>query len=184
MRQPRIHLALALAAVALLPLAACHKGPWTPIDVWSTKPDVEVYPFGDTSIQVVHPRTMTLPAGGQMHAFEQLAGARLKWHTEIGPNAFFSFVPLGAEKPCACTYRMGVRKDGTMQELSKLPVQPMAGPTPAAVEIDMSQFNGQEVDLLLQIDGPTDIKPGTLPPSALWGNPMLYQKKTAAAPAS
>jgi hypothetical protein len=58
-----------------------------------------------------------------------------------------------------------------------------AGAPPAPVEIDLHPFAGQEIDLLLQIDGPTDIKPGSPIPSALWGNPMLYQKKTTAAPA-
>jgi arylsulfatase len=206
MRKPRAqHLALALAVASLLPLAACrkgHGGAWTPVDIWSTKPDIEVYPFGDSSIRPYQQRTVALggtevrdmskvPAdqqktypqqtGGQVHALEQLAGSRLKWHMEIGDNAYFSYVPLGAEKPCPCTYRMGIRKDGKLQELSKVTVQPIGPVAPAAIEVDMTAFAGQELDLLLQIDGPTDLVPGMPVPAALWGSPMLYQKKTVAA---
>ncbi len=205
MRRPRAqHLALALAAASLLPLAACHKGGnGGPLDVWSTAPDVEVYPFGDRSITPFLKRTVSLggaevrdmskvppdqaktypkESGGQIHAIEQLAGSRLKWHTTIGDHAYFSYVPLGAEKPCSpCTYRMGIRRNGTMEELSKVDVQPIGQFAPAAIEIDMTRFAGQELDVLLQIDGPTNLVPGMQVPSALWGSPMLYQKKTVAA---
>lgn len=207
MRKPRQRLTftLALAAVSLIPLAACrkgHGGAWTPVDIGTTKPDIEVYPFGDTSMHVYQQRTVPLggaevrdlskvppdqlktypqQGGGQIHAIEQLAGSRFKWHVEIGDNAYFSYVPLGAEKPCPCTYRVGLRKDGKLQELSRLAVQPMARFAPAAVVVDLTPFAGQDIDLLLQIDGPTDLKPGMPVPSALWGSPMLYQKKTVAA---
>jgi len=204
MRKPRLSLALALAAVALTPLAACRKGhtAWTPLDVWSTKPEIEVYPFGDKSITPYQERMVTLGAaevrdlskvppdqlktypkegGGQIRAIDQLAGSRLKWHLELGDDAYFSFVPLGAEKPCACTYRMGLRKDGELKELSRLPVQPVARFAPAAVEVDLTPYAGEEVDLMIQIDGPTDLKPGMAVPSALWGSPTLYQKKKVAA---
>jgi arylsulfatase len=207
MRRPRAqHLALAsaLAVASLLPLA-CKKGQsgaW-PLDIWTTPPEIEVYPFGDRSITPFQKRTVSLggaevrdmskvppdqaktypkESGGQIHALEQLAGSRLKWHTTVGDNAYFSFVPLGAEKPCApCSYRMGIRKDGKLEELSHVDVQPIGRFAPAAIEVDMTRFAGQELDVLLQIDGPTNLMPGMAVPSALWGSPMLYQKKTVAA---
>jgi len=204
MRRPR-HALILLAAASLLPLAACrhrHGGAWTPTDIWTTKPEVEVYPFGNSSVQPYTLRTVPLGApevrdlskvppdqlktypqqsGGQIHALEQLAGSRLKWHMEIGDDAYFSYVPLGSEKPCACIYRMGVRKDGKIQELSRTTVNPIPPFAPATIEVDLRPFAGEELDLMLQIDGPTDITPGMPVPSALWGSPMLFQKKTVAA---
>ncbi len=206
MGQPNAQpLALACLTLFLLPWAACRNDPrgvW-PLDLWSTAPEIEAYPPG-TASQPFEPRTVTLGAtevrdlakvpaellktypeesGGQIHALEQLAGSRLRWHTEIGAGAYFSYVPLGASKACPCTYRLAVRKDGRIEELSRTTVPPLGRFASAAVEIDMSRFAGQKLDLLLRIDGPTLRLPGTAVPSALWGSPMLFQKEAVAAKA-
>jgi arylsulfatase len=194
-------LALACTVTFLLPLTACRKDPtgaW-PLDIWSTAPEIEVYPSG-TSAEPFSKRTVTLGAtevrdlakvpadllktypeesGGQIHALEQLAGSRLKWHTGIGANAYFSYVPLGAEKACACTYRLAVRKAGRIEELSRTTVPALGRFAPAAIEIDMSRFAGQELDVLLQIEGPIPRIFDAAVPSALWGSPMLFQKEVA-----
>jgi arylsulfatase A-like enzyme len=199
-------LALAFTVTFLLPLTACRKDPtgaW-PLDIWSTAPEIDVYPSG-TSAEPFSKRTVTLGAtevrdlakvpadllktypeesGGQIHALEQLAGSRLRWHTGIGAGAYFSFVPLGALQACACTYSLRVRRDGRIEELSRTTVPPLGRFAPAAIEIDMSRFAGQELDVLLQIDGPTSRVAGTAVPSALWGSPMLIQKKAIATTAA
>jgi arylsulfatase len=139
---------------------------------------------------------------GQVRALGQAAGSRLKWRLSVGRDAYVSFVPLGPAgadpaqggQACACTYRLGVRApDGSLHELARLPVE---APTPlnpfaqAAVEVSLAAWEGQEVDLLLQIDGPPDLQPGLQSglrpgqplPAALWGSLALYSRGPAALP--
>src|SRR4029077_15104504 len=137
-----------------------------PTDIWTTKPEVEVYPFGNSSVQPYTLRTVPLGApevrdlskvppdqlktypqqsGGQIHALEQLAGSRLKWHMEIGDDAYFSYVPLGSQKPRACISRMGGRKDRQIQERSRTTFNPIPPFAPATIEVDLRPFAGEEL---------------------------------------
>lgn len=168
---------------------------WVRRDLWRERPQVEAYPFGDSSrrpfgrvisylgtaevrdLSRVPPQQLiNIPkrTAAQVRALEQRAGSRLQWRVKVGPAAYVSFIPLGTpadRPPCPCTFRMGVRSpDGAIHELSRLAVQPMGPIAQAAVEVPLAAWEGQEIDLLLQVDGPPAV-PGQSVPTALWGSP-------------
>jgi arylsulfatase len=200
---------LALLLLASLPWLGCRSendtsaGAWVRRDLWRERPQVEAYPFGDSSrrpfgrvisylgtaevrdLSRVPPQQLiNIPkrTAAQVRALEQRAGSRLGWRVKVGPAAYVSFIPLGTPAdrlPCPCTFRMGVRSpDGAIHELSRLAVQPMGPIAQAAVEVPLAAWEGQEIDLLLQIDGPPTA-PGQPVPTALWGSPALYQRGPA-----
>jgi arylsulfatase len=174
-------------------------GAWIRRDLWAERPEVEASPFGKArrpfaremsylgtaevrDLSKVPPQQLiNIPkrTAAQVRALAQSAGSRLKWRVKVGPAAYVSFIPLGhpADRPpCPCTFRMGVRApDGAIHELSRLPVEPMGPIAQAAVEVPLAAWEGQEIDLLLQVDGPA-AAPGQPVPSALWGSPALYQR--------
>jgi arylsulfatase A-like enzyme len=120
---------------------------------------------------------------GQVRALEQMAGSRLKWRVRIGPDAYFSFLPLGSEVPCPCTYRVGVRNAGVIKELYRIEAAPIGRFAPARVDVDLTEYTGHEVDLLIQLEAPPEAlvhPPGQPFPTALWGSPALYQRRSAA----
>lgn len=116
---------------------------------------------------------------GQVRALEQMAGSRLKWRLRIGQDAYFSFLPLGSEVPCPCTYRVGVRDAGAVKELYRIETAPVGRFAPARVDIDLTGYTGREVDLLVHLEAPPEAlvhAPGQPFPTALWGSPALYQR--------
>ncbi len=178
-------------------------GAWLRRDLWRERPTVEAYPFGDSSrrpfgrvisylgtaevrdLSRVSPQQLiNIPkrTAAQVPALEQRAGSRLGWRVTVGPAAYVSFIPLGTpadRPPCACTFRMGLRApDGAIHELSRLAVQPMGPIAQATVEVPLAAWEGQEIDLLLQVDGPA-LAPGQPVPTALWGSPALYERGPA-----
>jgi arylsulfatase A-like enzyme len=196
-----------LALASVLSLAACRAReeasaplPWQRIDLWQVKPEVELVP-GDNkwlrpAVQVIGylgaeevrdmsrvppQQLVAFPkrTAGQIRVIEQIASSRLKWRMRIGQDAYFSFIPLGTQKGCACRYLFGVRDAGVIKELYRVEV-PAVGPLAAAtVEVDLSPYIGHEVDLLFQIDAPAELLvpvPGHPFPTALVGSPALYQR--------
>ncbi|HYH46816.1 MAG TPA: sulfatase [Thermoanaerobaculia bacterium] len=205
---------LLLAALSWLGCLGCRAeddgsaGAWARRDLWRERPQVEAYPFGDSSrrpfgrvisylgtaevrdLSRVPPQQLiNIPkrTAAQVRALEQRAGSRLQWRVRVGPAAYVSFIPLGTpadRPPCACTFRMGVRSpDGAIHELSRLAVQPMGPIAQAVVEVPLAAWEGQEIDLLFQIDGPPGLAPGQPVPTALWGSPALYERGPAPDPA-
>ncbi|HBL27169.1 MAG TPA: hypothetical protein DD490_10075, partial [Acidobacteria bacterium] len=203
-----------LLCAALLTLTACSRReeaapglPWQRIDLWQLRPQAEVLP-GDSkwlrpAVQTIgflgaeEVRDMTrVPASqlrafprrtaGQIRVLEQVAGSRLKWRLKIGTDAYFSFIPLGTQKECACQWRFGVRDAGVIKvlfEAQAAVVDPFAA---AVAEVDLSPYAGREVDLLLQLDaapGTLVAVPGRGLPTALVGSPALYQRQALPAPA-
>lgn len=121
---------------------------------------------------------------GQIRALEQMAGSRLKWRVRVGQDAYFSFIPLGSEVPCPCTYRVGVRDAGVIKELFRVDATPVGTFSPARIDVDLTEHTGHEVDLLIQLEAPPAVlvhPPGQPFPTALWGSPALYQRGAAAA---
>lgn len=118
---------------------------------------------------------------GQVRAWRMLAGTRLRWRIGVGQDGYFSFIPLGSEGPCACTYRVGVREGPSrVKELFRIEAEPVSPFSPATAEVDLSEYAGREVELLLQLDGPPEMEgktPGQPIPAALWGSPALYQRQ-------
>lgn len=111
---------------------------------------------------------------GQVETLEMKAGTRLGWRVRIGQDAYVSFTPLGSEGPCACSYRVGVRESpGVVKELYRIESAPVGPFAPAAVEVDLSEYAGREVELLFQLEGAEG--------KASWGSPAVYQR--AALPA-
>jgi arylsulfatase len=188
--------------------AADPAGAWQRTDLWIENPEVELAtksarPFtkrisflGAAEVRdmskVPPQQLIAFPTrtAGQVRALEQQPGSRLKYHLHLGRAPYFSFVPLGSETPCACTYRMGVRARGRIEELYKVPVEKIGPIARATAEIDLSPWAGQEVDLLLQIDGPPAVpaaaaapgapSPPPAPlPLALWGSPAVYARSAA-----
>lgn len=201
-------LALAGLAASLLSLSACRAReetpalpPWQRIDLWQLKPEAEVVPGNNKwlrpAVQTIgflgaeEVRDMSrVPArqliafpkrtAGQIRVLEQLAGSRLKWRMRIGQEAYFSFIPLGTQKGCACTYRFGVRDQGVIKELYRVEAQAVGPLAAAAVEVDLSPYAGHEIDLLFQVDTPPETLapvPGHPFPTALVGSPALYQRQ-------
>jgi arylsulfatase A-like enzyme len=200
--------------------AADPAGAWQRTDLWIENPEVELSPksarpftkrisfLGAAEVRdmskVPPQQLIAFPTrtAGQIRALEQQPGSRLKYHLKLAQAPYFSFVPLGSETPCDCTYRMGVRAGGRIEELYKVPVEKVGPIARAAAEIDLSPWAGQEVDLLLQVDGPPapaspaapkptpPPAPGAPPagpaapapvpaapaplPLALWGSPAVY----------
>ena len=195
-----------LLILALLPLAACRRDagpppvPWERIDLWAMRPAVEVMPGDNKWARPAVPKISFLGAAevrdmrlvppaqlaafprrtaGQIRALEQMAGSRLKWRVRIGQDAYFSFIPLGSEAHCPCTYRMGVRDAGVLKELYRVDAAPVNAFAPARVDVDLSAYAGHELDLLVQLEAPPQAlvhPPGQPFPTALWGSPALYQR--------
>jgi arylsulfatase len=201
-----------LASLFLLPLllatAACRRGapadlPWARVDFWETKPEVVLSPVDSKWARPVIQRIAFLGAAevrnmslvpaaqlvafprrtaGQIRALEQMAGSRLKWPVELGREPYFSFIPLGFESPCACTYRMGLRDAaGTLHELYREAAEPVGRIAQATVDVDLSEWAGTPVEILLQIEGAAPAVPGQPVPTALWGSPALYHRQPAPA---
>jgi arylsulfatase len=185
----------------LLPLAlTCRPNPverelaWERVDLWLTRPEVEAGPAG--AARPFSPKISYLGAeevrdlrlvpaaqlvafpkrtAGQVRALEVAAGSLLKWRVRVGEEGYFSFIPLGSERPCPCVYRAGVRdEEGKIHLLAEVESAPMGPTAPAAVEVDLSPWAGREVELLIQLDGPAEAAPGEPRPTALWGSPALY----------
>ncbi|HEX5757940.1 MAG TPA: hypothetical protein VF121_01995, partial [Thermoanaerobaculia bacterium] len=157
-------------APALALLAACAREgpppappPWERVDLWLAKPAVEVPPPGSrwlrASTQTIsflgaaEVRDMALVpesqltafprrTAGQVRALAQTAGSRLAWRVTLGAEPYLSFVPLGSEAGCGCTYRVAVRPaapaGGGERELWRRPVVPVAPIAPAAVELPLA----------------------------------------------
>jgi arylsulfatase A-like enzyme len=193
-----------LLAAALLAVAGCRHRPsppplpWQRLDLWQVRPEIEIPAAGDPRIRAAIQRISFLGAeevrdmsrvpasqlaafpkrtAGQVRAIEQLAGSRLRFRVRVDRHAYFSFTPLGAEHPCACTYRMGVREpSGAIKELYRVEAAPVGPFAPAAVEVALSEYAGRDISLLLQVDGPPHL-PGQPFPSVLWGSPALYGRR-------
>ncbi len=115
---------------------------------------------------------------GQVRAWKMLAGTRLRWRIGVGQDGYFSFIPLGSEADCPCTYRVGVREGPSrVKELFRIEAERVSPFSPATAEIDLSEYAGREIELLLQLDGPPEVA-GQPIPSALWGSPALYRRET------
>jgi arylsulfatase A-like enzyme len=195
----------AACLLSLLALAACHKKPplgkpWVHLDLTRERPFVEATPPGVNEDLVFTQRTAPLggaevrdmskvppdqkqqfpqSSAGEIRVVEQTTFSRLKWRVHIDDGSYVSFIPLGWEKPCpGCKFRFGIRdKPGSVKVLYELEAKPLAAPAPKAVEIDLSAYADQDIDLLFQIDGPPAPAPGQLPPSVLWGSPALYSRQ-------
>jgi arylsulfatase len=195
------------ALLFLLPLAACRRapdpprGPWERTDLWQVRPEVEMTPGNNKWARPAVPKISFLGAAevrdmrlvppaqlaafpkrtaGQIRALEQMAGSRLKWRLRVGQDAYFSFIPLGSEVPCPCAYRVGVRSAGVIKELFRIDSTPVGTFSPARVDVDLTEYSGHEVDLLVQLEAPAAAlahPPGQPFPTALWGSPALYQRQ-------
>jgi arylsulfatase A-like enzyme len=201
--------ALLLALAACRPDAAPPPQPWERIDLWEMRPVAEVTPGESKWARPAVPEISFLGAeevrdmrfvpaaqlaafpkrtAGQVRALRQMAGSRLKWRLRIGQDAYFSFIPLGSDGPCPCTYRVGVRPAvGQVKELYRVETAAVGPIAPARVDVDLTEYAGHEIDLLVQLEAPPEAlvhPPGQPFPTALWGSPALYQRKAAAQAAS
>lgn len=129
---------------------------------------------------------------GQAAVIEQAPGSRLAWHVTLGQTPVFTFTPLADDdQPCPCTFRAGLRTaTGEIVELfrhptgaagaraaapaEELPAQVAQRGTGMPVELDLSPWAGQQVDLLLQVEPP----PGGSRPGARarWASPALFDR--------
>ncbi len=218
---PALALTLAACAACAREAAAPPPLPWERVDLWLAKPAVEVPPPGSrwlrASTQVIsflgsaEVRDMAqVPASqlvafprrtaGQVRALAQTAGSRVRWRLRLGAEPYLSFVPLGSEAGCACTYRVAARgPGGGERELFRRPVVPVAPIAPAAVELPLAGWAGGTVDLLFEVRplagepaaGVVPASPAAAratlppaPPAALWGSPGVYSRRALPAPAA
>lgn len=191
---------LSLLTLSLAASACRHPGlagAWERLDLTALEPRVEVSPFGPGGPQPyrslvaylgaaevrdltrVPPNTFAVyphQSAGQVAALEQAAASRLAWRLSLGGEPRFSATPLVDDQaPCACTFRMGVRAGGVVTELYRFAPQRPPPPAPAAVEADLSPWAGQEVEVLLEVDGPAGGE-------ARWGSPEVWSRRPAPAP--
>ncbi len=178
--------------------------PWQRIDLWLQKPAVEIPPPGSrwlrASTQVIsflgaaEVRDLSqVPASqlaafphrtaGQVRALLQTAGSRLRLRVTLGADPYVSFVPLGSETGCPCTYRLAARGPGGLErELFRRPVTPVRPIAPAAVELPLAPWAGGPVDLLFEVrrlDRAAPVAAASTPsppPAALWGSPAVYSR--------
>lgn len=192
---------VAAACVVALLAAGCrrtgagHGRPWVRLDLWATKPEVEIEqadsgrrPFNRrisflgadevrdlAKVPAAQLAAFPRQTSGQIRALEQVGGTRLKWHVRLGEEAYVSFTPLGHEGGCTCSYRFGIRDShGGIHELFKAEAAPVSRFAPQVQEVDLAEWAGTEVDILMQIDRPPDVVAGRPFPSVLWGSPALY----------
>lgn len=185
-------------ALPLAALCSCTQPPildrpdaWTRIDLTAAAPQVAVAAGSARPWQVetaflgaAEVRDMSqVPAeqlavfprrtAGQVQALAQSAGSRLAWRVELGRAPYVSFVPLGAgERPCPCGYGVGVKDArGSLHVLYREPAEPAGPIAPATVDLDLGDFAESTVEILFQVDGPTD---GS---TLLWGSPAVYARK-------
>ena len=170
---------------------------WDRVDLWEVRPIVEMTPevgkwqkpmvkrisfLGSEEVRnlalVPAQQLVNVPKrpSGQVKALEQRAGSRVRWEIVPGEEAYFSFVPLGTTNGCACTYRIGVREaPGKIRELYRVEAAPVGPIAPATVEVDLGEYAGMKIDLMVQADGPAGT--GQPFPTVLWGSPGLYGRK-------
>jgi arylsulfatase A-like enzyme len=193
--------------LAVLTLAACRPGsepaplPWERIDLWRIRPETEALPVpGSKWLRPSVQRITFLGAeevrdmsrvppeqlaafpkrpAGQIRSLEQITASTLRWTVKLGQEPYLSFIPLGTERGCPCTYRVTVREaPGRQKEIFRLPAAPLTVTAPAAVEIDLAAWAGRQVDLLFSVDGPGGPPPEGKPfASVLWGSPGVYSRK-------
>jgi arylsulfatase A-like enzyme len=187
---------------------------WERIDLWSLKPDVEVTPVAN---RWFHPTTQRIsflgaaevrdmskvPAAqlvnfphrpaGQIRAIEQVAASRVRWRVQLGKAPYLSFVPLGFERPCACTYRVTVgpvagKTTNPAIEVYRAVAPPIRTFAPPTVTIDLARWasgdvdGANEVDLRFEVLGTGERAGGKLP-GLLWGSPAVYGRHALPAPA-
>ncbi len=192
---------------------SCQKppAPWDREDLWFARPRLLTL-TGEPAGQV---QRITVPLGlrevrdlaqvsawdkkqvpmvsaGEIHALVQLAGTRLVARFELGSDPFFSFIPLAHEPaPCACLYQVTVRAvdAATPAVTHRVQGQAAVDPPPATVDLKLTAFAGQTIELTLEITAPTEIAAPELtapaPPAAnpaepavaLWGSPALYHRR-------
>jgi arylsulfatase len=199
--------ACALALLSALGLVACHRKPlgkpWVRLDLTKERPFVELTPPGFTEDQVYQQRVAHLGAAdvrdlsrvpqdlqktfpspaAEVRVVEQAAGSRLRWRVHIDDGSYVSFTPIGFEKSCpGCKYRFGVRytKGGVKVHWESM-AQPLGPTAPRTVELDLSEYEDRDIDLLFQIDGPPPPPPGQPLPTVLWGSVALYSRQPQAA---
>lgn len=118
-------------------------------------------------------------AAGQVRVLEQAAGSRLAWRLTLGREPYLAFTPLlDEQRPCACTFRAGVLHDGTIHELYHHQPSTPPPPAPQQVTLDLGAWAGEEVDVLLQVDGPV-AGAGAPPFRVRWASPAVYSRGPA-----
>ena len=178
---------------------------WERVDLWSVRPDTEVTPVAN---RWFHPTTAKIsflgaaevrdmarvppeqlvnfphrPAG-QIRAIEQVAASRVRWRVKLGAAPYLSFVPLGFERPCACSYRVTVRPAGgtaAPTEVYRAEAPPVRTFAPPTVTIDLARWTGVNADLRFEVLGTGERSGGKLP-GLLWGSPAVYGRQALPAP--
>ncbi len=203
-----------LAPVACKPRTAAAPDAWDRVDLWSLHPEVEVTPI---SSRWFHPTTQKIsflgaaevrdlsrvppeqlvhfphrPAG-QIRAIEQVAASRVRWRVSLGAAPYLSFVPLGFERPCACSYRVTASRVAepnasgeasaaapktppALTEIYRAEAPPVRTFAPPTVTLDLAPFAGGTVDLRFEVLGTGERQAGKLP-GLLWGSPQILSRK-------
>ena len=194
---------LCFAALACKPRTGAAPDAWDRVDLWSIRPTVEVTPVAN---RWFHPTTQQIsflgssevrdlsrvppeqlvhfphrPAG-QIRAIEQAAASRVRWRVKLGHAPYLSFVPLGFERPCSCSYRVTVSTAGGTAapvEIYRAEAPPVRTFAPPTVTLDLSRWataEGQEADLRFEVLG-TGARAGGKLPALLWGSPAVYGRQ-------
>ncbi len=126
---------------------------------------------------------------GQIRAIEQVAASRVRWRVRLGRSPYLSFVPLGFERPCACSFRVTVSPAGGTAapvEVYRAEAPPIRTFAPPTVTIDLARWAPPavaEADLRFEVLGTGERSGGKLP-ALLWGSPAVYGRQALPAPAT
>ena len=121
----------------------------------------------------------TADIGGVKCDFVPLeAGFRLALRTRLAPGSLFSAFVGGSGAHSGGELSVGVRSGGHEQTLLRIPIEPCRNGQSTGwrrLKIDLNQFAGEEVTLLLSAENRKAEACGTLG----WGNPRILRKRRA-----
>ncbi len=188
----------ATVLVLLLGVLACAPreapvGAWQRVDLWFDRPYVENLagerlphqvrhvkaPFGAAEVRAMVPesrrgkRPLSAPS---VNVLEHNVGSRLVKPLQLGEQAYFSFIPLPVEaEPCQCVYQVAVRDAaGVEHPLASVPAVLELRPPPPRQTIDLQDFAGQAVDLVLGLEEQPGMAGGR---RALWASAAVYSRQ-------
>jgi len=186
---------VALAAAFATLLSGCAKSPprkppsgkgWVRFDLTTTMPAPRGLLKRSVAVASVE---IPLSADGRedervppsrVRVLELPQNEKASWHVTLGSEPYFSYIPLrGGTEQCRTRYRVWVDGQGlSLREVQADTVKPSRHAAPAMVTVDLAEWEGREIDLIIGTEpepgcGNREESPG------LWGSPAVYSRAAA-----
>lgn len=169
---------VAMAALLVLSLLACrereHRGHWIQHDLWMSGTNRETKA---TKVEVPLAGDSADPAGvepSRIRGLRVRPGQKLRFHLDLGEDAFLSFIPLRAGgEGCRYHYRAAVQSSAGSREIAD--VVPSAGLAASeTVTASLADWNGNAIELLLMVEAEGARCTDDAMPPPVWGSPAVY----------